>query len=144
PHFERTTMWRRLVGALGGGVVSCTIPAMRLLLGLLIALSVTTSIAEPAETDEILAQLSKIRLDKKQIYSIRDITIRRYTASISFNRGTIAFLEPVRGKITGAVFIGNGEIVAIPPDAVEKQQLSKFTKSPVLNEPFAAAFFRFT
>ena len=99
---------------------------------------------QPSETDEILAQLAKIRLDKKQIYNIRDITIRRDTASISFNRGTIAFLEPIKGKVTGAVFIGSGEIVALPPDAVEKQQIHKYTNSPILNEPFGAAFFRFT
>lgn len=116
---------------------------MRALLGLLVAIFVGFSF-QPGETDEILAQLSKIRLDKKQMYHIRDITIRRDVASISFNRGTIAFLEPVKGKVTGAVFIGSGEIVAIPPDAVEKQQVHKFTGSPVLNEPFAAAFFRFT
>jgi hypothetical protein len=98
----------------------------------------------PGETDAILAQLSKIRLDKKQMYNVRDITIRRDVASISFNRGTIAFLEPVHGKVTGAVFIGNGEIVTIPPDAVEKQQMHQFTGSAILNEPFKAAFFRFT
>src|SRR5262245_28148867 len=116
---------------------------MRALVSLLIAVFVALSV-QLSETDEILAQLSKIRLDKKQMYHIRDVTIRRDAASISFNRGTIAFLEPVKGKVTGAVFIGNGEIVAIPPDAVEKQQIHRFTNSPVLNEPFSAAFFRFT
>jgi len=97
-----------------------------------------------AEADDVLAQLSKIRLDKKQFYNIRDITIRRDALSIALNRGTIAFLEPVLGRVTGAVFIGSGEVVAIPPDAIEKQQLYKFTGSPVLNEPFHAAIFRFT
>ena len=117
---------------------------MRALLGLLIAVFASFSSMKSGETDQILDQLSKIRLDKKQIYNIRDITLRRDVASISFKRGTIAFLEPVQGKVTGAVFIGSGEIVAIPPDAVEKQQVHKFTGSPVLNEPFGAAFFRFT
>ena len=42
------------------------------------------------------------------------------------------------------MFIGSGEVVAIPPDAIEKQELYKFTGSPVLNEPFHAAIFRFT
>src|SRR5580698_5897928 len=102
---------------------------MRALLCLFVAVVVGTSFIEYSETDEILAQLSKIHLDKKQIYNIRDVTIRRDAAAISFNRGTIAFLEPVMGKVTGAVFIGSGEIVAIPPDAVEKQQLYKFTRS---------------
>src|SRR6266850_3237661 len=118
---------------------------MRLLVGLLIAmLGAGTQNSPPAGPGEILAQLSKIHLDKKQIYNIRDISLRRDALSITLNRGTIAFLEPIMGKVTGAVFIGSGEVVAIPPDAVEKQQVFKFTGSPVLNEPFQAAFFRFT
>jgi hypothetical protein len=118
---------------------------MRVLIGLLIALfgAVPQSPA-PGEADEILAQLSKIRLDKKQIHSIRDVTLRRDVLSISLTRGAIAFLEPVMGKVTGAVFVGSGEIVAIPPDAIEKQQIYKFTGSPILNEPFSRAIFRFT
>jgi len=118
---------------------------MRLSIGLLIAtLAAGTQNSPPAGSGEILAQLSNIHLDKKQTYNIRDITLRRDALSIALNRGTIAFLEPIMGKVTGAVFIGSGEVVAIPPDAVEKQQVFKFTGSPVLNEPFQAAFFRFT
>jgi hypothetical protein len=118
---------------------------MRALIGLLIAASaVLFQSATSGEADEVLAQLSKIRLDKKQIYTIRDVTLRRDVLSIAFNRGTIAFLEPVKGKVTGAVFIGSGEIVAIPPDAVEKQQIFKFTNTPILNEPFQTALLRFT
>jgi hypothetical protein len=75
---------------------------------------------------------------------IRDITIRRDTLSISFNRGTIAFLEGVNGRITGAIFLGSGEILSIPPDPVEKRQMFKFTGSPILNERFDAGIFRFT
>src|SRR5262249_22150047 len=58
--------------------------------------------------------------------------------------GAIAFLEPINGKVTGAVFIGSGEIVAIPPDPIEKQQVYKFTGTPVLNETFQTAVLRFT
>src|SRR5215510_10202207 len=98
----------------------------------------------PADADEILNQLSKIQIDKKQFRSIRDITIRRDVLTISLNRGVIAFLQPVQGKVTGAVFIGSGEIVAIPPDSTEKQQVYKFTGTPILNEAFQTAILRFT
>jgi hypothetical protein len=111
---------------------------------LLTAFLATLTAVQSAGPDDILAALAKARLDKNQIYKIRDITIRRDALSISFNRGTIAFLEPVMGKFTGAVFIGSGEIVTIPPDSTEKQQLFAFTNSPVLNEPFRSALFRFT
>jgi len=98
----------------------------------------------PADADQILNQLSKIQIDKKQIRSIRDITIRRDVLTISLNRGVIAFLQPVQGKVTGAVFIGSGEIVAIPPDSIERQQIYKFTGTPILNEAFQTAILRFT
>ena len=94
--------------------------------------------------NEILAQLSNLRLDKNQIYSIRDINLRRDALSISFNRGVIAFLGPVAGRVTGAVFVGSGEILSIPPGPVEKLQMFKFTGSPILNERFNAGLFRFT
>src|SRR5262245_16673341 len=98
----------------------------------------------PPDADQVLNQLSKIQIDKKQIRSVRDITIRRDVLTISLNRGVIAFLQPVQGKVTGAVFIGSGEIVAIPPDSIERQQIYKFTGTPILNETFQTAILRFT
>ena len=95
---------------------------MRLVIGLVIAM-IGAVVQSPApEADEILAQLSKVRLDKKQIYNVRDITFRRDVLTISLNRGTIAFIEPVNGKVTGAVFVGSGEIVAIPPDPIRSEE----------------------
>ena len=93
---------------------------------------------------ELIDQLARVRLDRNQVFSVRDITIRRDVFSISLNRGTLAFTEPLSGKVTGAVFIGSGEILAIPPDRIEKQQLYRFTNSALLNERFEAAVFRFT
>src|SRR6185295_2835056 len=101
---------------------------MRVVIGLLIAMfGAVFQSSMPGEADEILTQLSKIRLDKKQIYNIREITLRRDALTIALNRGVIAFLEQVNGKTTGAVFIGGGEIVSIPPDPIEKQQVYKYT-----------------
>src|SRR5438552_956306 len=106
---------------------------MRVVIGLLMLLfGAVFQSSTPGEADEMLAQLAKIRLDKKQIYNIRDITIRRDVLSFALNRGTIAFVEPVNGKVTGAIFIGSGEIVAIPPNPIERQQISRFTGTPIL------------
>src|SRR5688572_21733864 len=98
----------------------------------------------PQQADEPLAQLSKIRIDKSQIFSVRDITINRDVLSISLNRGAIAFTEAVDGKVTGAVFAGSGDILAIVPDPIERRQLFRYTKSALLSEHFEAAIFRFT
>src|SRR5215475_14760037 len=118
---------------------------MQAVFGLLMAiLGGLFQAAPPGEAQEILAQLSKIRLDKSHIHYIRDITIRRDVLTVALSRGVIAFLEPINGKVTGAVFIGSGEIVAIPPDPIEKQQVYKFTGTPILNETFQTAILRFT
>jgi peptidase M1-like protein len=118
---------------------------MQAVLGLFVAIfGGLFQTAPPGEAQEILTQLSKIRLDKSHIQYIRDITIRRDVLTVALNRGAIAFLEPINGKVTGAVFIGSGEIVAIPPDPIEKEQVYKFTGTPVLNEAFETAILRFT
>ena len=118
---------------------------MQAVLGLFVAIfGGLFQTAPPGEAQEILTQLSKIRLDKSHIQYIRDITIRRDVLTVALNRGAIAFLEPINGKVTGAVFIGSGEIVAIPPDPIEKEQVYKFTGTPVLNETFETAILRFT
>src|SRR5215475_1717987 len=115
---------------------------MRIVASLLILLfGAITQSSTPSEADGILTQLSKIRLDKKQVYNVRDITIRRDVLTIAMNRGVVAFFEPINEKITGAVFIGSGELVAIPPDPIEKQQIYKFTGTPILNEAFQTAIF---
>ena len=108
------------------------------------AFAAFAGVQEPAGADAMLTQLSKISLDKKQIYSVRDITLTRDVLSISLNRGALAFTEAIDGKVTGAVFLGNGDILAIPPNAAEKQQLFRYTKSALLNEHFETAVFRFT
>src|SRR5678815_3445983 len=97
-----------------------------------------------ADVESTITQLSKIRLDRAQVYSVRDITLDRDIFSITLNRGTIAFTEPVDGKVTGAVFVGSGDILAIPSDAIEKRQLFRYTKSALLSEHFETAVFRFT
>src|SRR5215813_769449 len=118
---------------------------MRVLIALFLALfGATFQSSTPPGADGILAQLSKISLDKKQIHSIRDVTLRRDVLSISLSRGMIAFTESIGGKITGAVFIGSGEIVAIPPDPIEKQQIYEFTGTPILDETFQTGVLRFT
>jgi len=118
---------------------------MRVAISLLIALlGAGIQIPAPSEADDVLLQLSKIRLDKKQIHVIRDVTLGRDAASITLNRGVIAFLEPVNGRVTGAVFLGSGEVVAIPPDRIERQQISRFTGTPILNERFQTAVLRFS
>lgn len=58
--------------------------------------------------------------------------------------GTLHMLPPVQGKVTGAVFLGQGTMVYRPPIAVERGMLRAFTKGEDFSETFERAVFRFT
>jgi hypothetical protein len=57
--------------------------------------------------------------------------------------GTIAFTQDVMGRVTGAFFEGDGEILLTPPNEVERKSMSLFTGMAILEERFATAYFRF-
>jgi hypothetical protein len=58
--------------------------------------------------------------------------------------GTVHFLPPVNGKVTGAVFLGQGTMKYEPPIAVERGMLRNLTRGEDFNESFERAVFRFT
>ena len=92
----------------------------------------------------VLNALAQVSIDPRSTFKIRDVDIDRDALHLTLHRGTIAFLTPVLGRITGAIFVGDGEILVIPPNRIEKFQLNKFTNSPVLTERFSSAVLRFT
>jgi hypothetical protein len=98
----------------------------------------------PADPNQLLQQLNEVQVDPSQIYVLRDTQIARDRVKFYFNRGFVVFLSPVAGEVTGAVFVGDGEILLIPPNTVEKQNLVQFTQAAILSEPFSFAYLRFT
>ncbi len=93
---------------------------------------------------QVLGTIRKARLDPTKLYRVREAAIYREDLRIYLTEGTLAFLQPVEGRVTGAVFVGEGELLLIPPDPVEKGSLARFTGVPLLNEKFSCALFRFT
>jgi hypothetical protein len=98
----------------------------------------------PTDARELLQKLNNLTIDPAQIYVLRDAQITRDRVNFYFNRGFIGFLTPVNGEITGAVFAGDGEVLLMPSDPVEKHSLALFTKSPILEEQFTSVYLRFT
>jgi hypothetical protein len=95
----------------------------------------------PAEA--MYLQLRSVGLDKSRVYHVRDASIDRSSLHISLNDGTIAFTEDVAGRVTGAFFEGDGEVLLMPPDQVERASMSLFTGAAILEEKFLTAYFRF-
>ena len=103
--------------------------------------------SQPAAIPEgktVLNELAQVSIDPRNTFKIREANIDRDALHLTLHRGVVAFLTPVLGRITGAVFVGDGEILVIPPNRIEKFQLNKFTNSPVLAERFSSAVLRFT
>ncbi len=62
---------------------------------------------------------------------------------IAFEDGTIAFTQDVDGRITGAYFEGEGEVLLIPPNKMERASMALFTGMAILEEQFITGYFRF-
>ena len=91
----------------------------------------------------LYSQLQSVELDKARVYKVREGALERGAIHISLDDGTIAFTADVNGRITGAFFRGDGEILLSPPDSTERRSLAFFTGAAILEEKFSTAYLRF-
>ena len=99
--------------------------------------------AQGATGTDLYRQLVAPGLNPAQVFQLRHVSIDREDLHIGLSDGTIALLEAIDGRITGAVFEGQGELLLVPPNRAERSELGLFTKSGVLNEHFTTAYLRF-
>ena len=96
---------------------------------------------KPAEA--LYLQLGQVGLDPARVYQVRGASLDRTAVHITLEDGTIGFTQDVMGRITGAFFEGDGEVLLTPPNSVERRSMSLFTGMAILEEHFATAYFRF-
>jgi hypothetical protein len=84
-----------------------------------------------------------VGLDPQRVFTIREAVIDREDVHLWLNDGTIAFTQAVDGRVTGAYFEGEGEVLVRPPDRMERASLGLFTGAGVLEERFSSAYLRF-
>ena len=58
-------------------------------------------------SDPTYQQLRNITLGSESI-SVEAVDLKRDAATFHLKRGTVCFVPPVQGKVTGAVFVGDG------------------------------------
>jgi hypothetical protein len=103
----------------------------------------TTPVTAEKPAENLYLQLGKVGLDPSRVYQVRGASVSRGAIQISLEDGTIGFTQDVMGRITGAFFEGEGEILLPPPNEVERRSMSLFTGMAILEERFATAYFRF-
>ena len=87
-------------------------------------------------------ELRKLAVGTEAV-QVKDFELTKDAATFTLT-GTIHFLPPVNGKITGAVFLGQGGMKYVPPIGVERAMLRNLTREDAFNETFERAVFRFT
>lgn len=94
-------------------------------------------------SDPVYQQLRTITPGNDAV-TVHEFDLNRDAATFHLHSGTVCFLPPVQGKVTGAVFLGDGTMSLDPPLAVERRSLKLLTKSDEFNEKFSEMVLRFT
>ena len=98
---------------------------------------------QAGRAETLYLHLSSVDLDPGKVFRVRDASIERPFIHLTLDDGTIAFTKDVLGRITGAFFVGDGEVLLTPPNDVERRSMSLFTGMAILEERFSSAYFRF-
>jgi hypothetical protein len=96
---------------------------------------------KPAEA--LYLKLGQVSLDPARVYQVRAASLERSAVHITLEDGTIGFTQDIMGRVTGAFFEGDGEVLLTPPNEVERRSMGLFTGMAILEEHFATAYFRF-
>jgi hypothetical protein len=105
------------------------------------ASSQLSTIAKPAE--ELYLQLRSVGLDPARTFHIRGVSIDRPSLHLLLDDGEIVFTADVAGRVTGALFEGDGEILLTPPNQGERASMMLFTGMAILEERISSAYLRF-
>lgn len=107
-----------------------------------VAISVPGQHMEFANSDPVYRQLRGIGLG--QSFHFDNYTLHADVAAFQFRQGTLTFLSPVNGQVTGAIFLGEGHFSLAPVTGLDVAELKRRAGSAVLEEDFTEVVFRFT
>jgi peptidase M1-like protein len=94
-------------------------------------------------SDPNYVALRNITLGSEAV-TVTNLDLKRDAGRFRLNSGTVCFVPPVNGKVTGAVFGGEGTFQLNPPTEAERKNLKYLTKEDEFNERFERLVLRFT
>ena len=107
------------------------------------AASTQTPPAVGGNSDPVYQQLRNIGLGSEAV-SVSNLDLKRDAATFHLHSGTVCFVTPVQGKVTGAVFVGDGSLSLVPPTPDEARSLKRLTNQAEFDEEFDHLVLRFT
>jgi hypothetical protein len=94
-------------------------------------------------SDPVYQQLRNIGLGSEAV-TVSNFELKRDAARFHLQSGTVCFVTPVQGKVTGAVFVGDGTMVLDPPLPMERASLKLLTRTDEFVERYEHLILRFT
>ena len=107
-----------------------------------VSVSVSSKAVGFYNSDPVYRQLRDVGLG--QAFHVSNVTIVSDTATFHFDDGTLTFLSPVSGVVTGAIFLGDGHFNLKPVLPLDAAEINRRTGAPEVNEDFTEIVFRFT
>ena len=101
-----------------------------------------TPLRPAPNSDPTYQALRNLTLGSEAV-SVSNLELKREAGTFHLRSGTVCFVAPVAGKVTGAVFTGDGNFILDPPDS-EKGMLKLLTKENEFSENFSQLVLRFT
>jgi hypothetical protein len=95
-----------------------------------------------ANSDPVYRELRNVGLG--ETFRFDNFTLTYDVGTFRFEKGTLTFLKPVEGVVTGAIFVGEGHFHLTPFTPIEARELGRRTGADTVNEDFTEVVFRFT
>lgn len=110
---------------------------------LLLFLFAAAALAQENSGKSLYNQLKTFTLSGGKT-EVSNLTLKRDRVEMTFN-GTFYFTAPVEGKVTGAVFVGQGTFKSeVPASQFEKNNVKRLLGAETVESDFKTAVFRFT
>jgi len=93
-------------------------------------------------SDPTYQSLRNLTLSGESV-SVSNVELKREAGMFHLRSGSICFVAAVNGKVTGAVFTGDGNFILVPPES-ERRMLKLLTKEDEFSENFSQMVLRFT
>ena len=103
-----------------------------------------TQTAAPAPNSHPTYQALRNLTLSGEAVTVTNFDLKRDAGTFHLHAGTVCFAAPVQGKVTGAVFVGDGGFVLDPGIASERASLKLLTKEDEFSEKFERLVLRFT
>ena len=95
-----------------------------------------------ANSDPVYKELRGVGLG--ETFRFDDFTLNYEAGTFHFQKGTLTWLKPVEGVVTGAVFVGDGHFHLRAVSSLNAREISRRTGSEEVDEDFTEIVFRFT